>query len=442
MAGEARDRNRLVVARREENVVRSGRNRWVKWVIAPALLVGLTSGSTVAAAQEASPAAGPPGPPAGCEIVADGLMSPRQLAIATDGTLYVTEAGTGGDEVLDIGAPGEEEDAAVASPAADAEPEGPPVTRGTTGQVTSVNQAGEQLVVASGLPSYSFGVGPVGIALGDGVIYVAIGGIYAPDLEPLPNENAVVAIDMASGEVTTVAELGSFEVENNPDGTDVNPNLYGMDLGADGALYVADAGGNTVYRVDPATGEVALLGVVPSPEFPALAAPASPESGTPPAEESEALHPVPTGVDAAADGNVYVGLLGPFVPGTGGVVIAQADGTFVDAATGLITVIGVALGPDGALYASQFTAGGEEGEELGPGNVVRVGADGAAEVVIDGLVTPNGIAFDDTGNLYVVVNSAVFGPPGPPAGQVLRCDGVAAGTDVAAPSDAVATPVT
>ncbi|MDQ3043707.1 MAG: ScyD/ScyE family protein, partial [Chloroflexota bacterium] len=323
--------------------MRNGRNRWAVWVIAPALLVGLAFGNGTAMAQDAAT-------PAGCEVVADGLMNPRQLAIATNGTLYVTEAGTGGDEVLDLAGPEEEIDPAAspaadaeASPAAEAAPEEPPVTRGTTGQVTAVSPDGTQSVVADGLPSYSIGVGPVGIVLGDGMMYVSIGGLYAPELEPLPNQNAVVAIDLASGEVTNIADLGPFEIENNPDGTDINPNLYGMDIGADGALYVADAGGNTIYRVDPALSEVALLGVVPSPAFPAdLAAPAPADSGTPSAEEPEALHPVPTGIDVGADGNVYVGLLGAFVPGAGSVLIAQADGTFVEAATGLTTVIGVA----------------------------------------------------------------------------------------------------
>ncbi len=314
------------------------------------------------------------GTPEVCEVVADGLLNPRQIAIADDGTLYVTEAGIGGDEEL---APAEEEEAAevVGSPVAEALEEaatppaddegdagagpegegGPPVTRGDTGQVTAVSPDGTQTVVAEGLPSYSIGAGPVGIALGDGVIWVASGGLYVPDLEPLANENSIAQITLETGEVTTLAELGSFEVANNPDGTDVNPNLYGMDLGADGQLYVADAGGNTVYRVDPTTGEFALLGVVPAPAL--LEGMAPPADATPSPDQPTALQPVPTGVDVGADGNVYVGTLGGFAPGAAGVLIAQADGTFVEAATGLNAVVGVALGPDGALYASQFASG-------------------------------------------------------------------------------------
>ena len=38
-------------------------------------------------------------------------------------------------------------------------------------------------------------------------------------------------------------------------------NLYGMALGADGNLYVADAGGNALYRVNPRTGELTVATV-------------------------------------------------------------------------------------------------------------------------------------------------------------------------------------
>ncbi len=395
-----------------------------------ALVLCVVANSGVAsAAQDATPGAGQTQLPEGCEVVADNLINPRYLAIADDGTLYVTEAGVGGDEEL---SPPQEEDVeeVVGSPAAEAleeatptegegeGDEGPPLTRGYTGQVTAVTPDGAQSVVAEGLPSYGFGVGPAGIALGPGVIWVANGGAAVElGIDPLENENSVVSIDVATGEVALVAELGSFEEANNPDGTDINPNLYGMDLGADGLLYVADAGGNTVYQVNPTTGEFALLGVVPGPTPPGGAAQGAEAS---PAAE-EALQSVPTALQIGADGNVYVATLGAFLPEAAAVLIAQADGTFVEAATGLTAVVGIALGPDGALYASQLATGAEEQPE--PGNVVRVGADGDAEPVLEDLPFPHGITFDADGNLYVVVNSTSFGPPLGP-GQVWRCEGV------------------
>ena len=232
--------------------------------------------------------------------------------------------------------------------------------------------------------------------------------------------------------MTQVAELGSFEVENNPDGTDVNPNLYGMDIGAEGWLYVADAGGNTVYRVDPATGEFALVGIVPGPQLPG-----GPEAAATPGEEVEDAvqadaspiadeeqggppHAVPTGLHVGADGNVYITTLAAFIPGAAQVLIAQADGTFVPVASGLTLGIGVTLGPDGAIYVSQLASLTSPEEPPGPGNVVRIEADGTITPVVEGIPFPHGITFDDAGNLYVVAYSTAFGPPMGP-GQVWRC---------------------
>jgi len=108
----------------------------------------------------------------------------------------------------------------------------------------------------------------------------------------------------------------------------------------------------------------------------------------------------------------------------------------VEPATGLTTGVGVALGPDGSLYASQLTAG-FAGEQPEPGNVVRIGADGDAEPVLEDVPFPHGITFDADGNLYVVVNSTSFGPPAGP-GQVWRCEGVTDATTTTTSSASVA----
>ncbi len=390
-------------------------------------VLGMT-GITLSAAQEASPVAGPGLAPAGCVVVADGLINPRFVALASDGTLYITEAGSGGSELL---VPADSDDArqAEGTPEEGAATEGDaasPLTRGSSGRVTAVSPEGVQTVIMDGLPSYTEGVGPTGIVLGDGVIWITVGGAAVlAGAEPMENENSVLRYDIASGEVTLVAELGSFEKENNPDGTDVNPNLYGMGLGAEGWLYVNDAGGNTIYRVNPATGEFALLGVVPGPTFPETG---SPDAEASPIADEELLgspQAVPTGLHVGADGNVYVVTLGAFIPGASEVLIAQANGTFVQVAAGFSVGIGVSLGPDGLLYVSQLAS--FESDVPGPGSVVRINADGTTETVVDGISFPHGITFDAAGNLYVVANSTAFGPPpSAPNGQLLRCDGIAA----------------
>jgi plastocyanin len=405
-----------------------------------ALVLGLiTIGVRSADAQEATPADGQeamPLPP-NCTVVASGLINPRFVAVAADGTVYVSESGSGGDEELFVpeemaqmlaeeGEPGAAEAATpeMGSPEA-AEPFG---SRGGSGQVTMVAPDGTQSVLATGLPSYAFGLestGAAGIAVADdGTVWLAVGGAgpFTPFFDPLPNENSVVKIDPATGEVTAVADIGANEKANNPEPFAVDSNLYGLDIAADGALIVADAGGNAVYRVDPASGELAVLAVIPG-----VAPPADmeiPEGGNPERGGAIELDPVPTGIEVAADGTITVGLLGALVPGAAKVLRLAGDGTISDVATGLSNVVDVAAAPDGTIYASQISTDFES-EVPAPGNVVRIGADGTAEVVLDNLPFPNGIAFDSAGALYVVVNTVSVGPP---QGQVLRCDLTAAST--------------
>jgi sugar lactone lactonase YvrE len=391
-------------------------------------------GGRAAGAQEAMPL------PSNCTVVADGLTNPRFVAVAADGTIYVSEAGSGGDEPLFFpeelaemyGVEAEPGAAGAATPEMGspeaAEPFG---SRGGSGQVTMVAPDGTQSVLTTGLPSYGLpeGIGPAGIAVADdGTIWLAVGGAgpFTPYFDPLPNQSSVVRIDPATGAVTQVADIGAFEVANNPDPYWVDSNPYGLDVAADGTLVVADAGGNAVYRVDPASGELSVLAVLPG-----VAPPAEmevPEGGNPMRGGAIELDPVPTGIDVAADGTIHVGFLSSEVTGAAKVVSLAADGTLSDIATGLSNVVDVETAPDGTLYASQISTD-FEGEEPAPGNVVRVGADGTAEVVLDNLPLPNGIAFDQTGVLYVVINAVTFEEP---QGQVLRCDLAAASAQTVA----------
>src|SRR5262245_16137643 len=138
------------------------------------------------------------------------------------------------------------------------------------------------------------------------------------------------------------------------------------------------------------------------------------------------LDPVPTSVAVASDGTTYLGLLTgfPFPPGSAKVLRVGPDETLIDAANGLTMVIGVAVGPDGQLYASELSAD-FTADPPAPGQILGVKADGTTEVVIDALVLPNGIAFDKNGNLCVAAMSAGSGPPGaPPSGMIVCCNGV------------------
>ncbi len=374
----------------------------------------LARSSTRAHEATPSPIAAEPPLPAGCVQVAGNLVNPRYLTIAPDGSLYVSEAGTGGDELLYMPSP-EAATPEMGTP----QPAQPVGNRGFTGRVSKIAPDGTVMEIATGFPSYNVEepVGPAGIAFANEKLWLAIGGAGPGTafLDPLPNENTVVVIDPVAGTVTPIADIGAYERANNPHPAAVDSNLYGLAVGADGTLYVADAGGNTIYAVNPESGDlkvVAVLNDIPSP----------PGTQGPPM-----LEPVPTGVAINPSGGLFVGLLsgGPFPPGAAKVLAIAPDGTVSDAATGLTMVVDVAVGPDGNLYASQISLNFLS-QPPALGNVVRIAADGSHEVVVDGVPFPNGIAFDADGNLYVVANTVSFGPP---AGMILRCDGIATPQD-------------
>ena len=281
----------------------------------------------------------------------------------------------------------------------------------------------------------SFGtevVGPAGIALSNGKIYVAVGGPgpATPAIANPAGENKVYEIDPATGTATEIADIGAYEKANNPDPNAIDSDLYGIAAGADGTLYVADAGGNTVYTVNPSTKELKVLAVVPG----------LPDGGkaNPARGGASEIDPVPTGVLADPAGGVWVGLLsgGPFPQGGAKVIHIGADGAITDAVTGLTMVTGLAAAPDGTLYVTELSTNFLS-QPPALGDIIRVKADGTKDIAFAGLVTPNDIAFDAAGDLYVIVNttSAVGTPP---SGAVLKCTDVA--NAVAAPAEGAATP--
>lgn len=375
--------------------------------------------------EESTPVAEETGPaiPEGTTLVAQGFSNPRFIARGTSGNLYVTEVGVGGDEPFGAEEPSGEGE--IATPGATPMAAEPVVTdftmtRGYTGAVSRVTVDGVREVLVEGLASYGGGVGLAGVALGVGEVYFAIGGVaVGAGATPLPEENTIWRYVVETGEVSQIAALGQLEVDSNPDGTDVNPNLYEMTSTVDGTLLVNDAGGNTVYSVDLATGTPTLLGVVP--DFTALTGGAlDPQLGS--------GQPVPTGLELAADGTIYVAALAEFWPeGTPTIMTLGADGTFTPVTTSetLNWVVALESGPDGNLYASElFGAMTEQGP--GPGRVVRINvADGTVTPVLENVMMPHGLTFDEAGNMYLVIYSMVS-TPGAPGGMVVRMDGVAA----------------
>jgi hypothetical protein len=214
-------------------------------------------------------------------------------------------------------------------------------------------------------------------------------------------------------------------VENNPDPNLIQSHPYDLAAGPDGLLWVADAGGNDLIKVDPASGNIELVTVfegVPSP---------LPNANRGGAQESD---PVPTGVAFDSAGNTYVSLLPgfPFLPGASKVVKVGSNGAVSDYATGMTMLTDLVTGPDGMLYAvsiGQFT---EQGPVPNNSAVLRIKEGDASEVLVDGLSFPSSIDFNDAGDAFVTING--IGAPG--SGEVVRFDRLTsmAGSSLPAPA--------
>ncbi|MGB3331059.1 MAG: ScyD/ScyE family protein [Thermomicrobiales bacterium] len=375
----------------------------------------VTGGVVAARAQDATPAAGataftlPEGVEA--QVLASGLNNPRYVKVIGD-WIFFTEAGVGG------------EDALFATPVAGQQQDtGSAVTkRGHSGTLKSIGPDLTEYTIVNDFISYTFGavevVGASGLGFdGNGSAYVIVGapGPYIGQIDRTGEEAAVYKVDLATGEKSVIADIGAYEIANNPDPMAIDSNPYGGTY-ADGLVYVADAGGNAIYTVNAESGELAVFAVTGG-----LAAPFLPDSGNPGRHGAKEIDSVPSTVTQGPNGNLFVTFVtgGPFPPGLAPVYEYAPDGTKTDFATGLTMSTDIAFSSDGTAYvcvmSSNLLAGG-------PGQIVRVGADGTKTVVLDGLMSPNGIAFDNEDNLFVTHKANGF----PGAGELVRFSGVTA----------------
>lgn len=304
--------------------------------------------------------------------VATGLNSPRQLFVGSDGSVYVAEAGTGG-EIDGEGAFG-------------------PTKFGTTGQITAVSPEGEQSVAIPGLISTDTGFGQIhgahAVIVTDDSYWVAVGDGPVKGLEEGQHVSGVIQYAKEGMAMEQFIDIAAWEAENNPDENpdDVVANPVDLALSEDGTLYIVDASGNSLISWTAADG-LNLVAAWPTPEGGSAA--------------------VPTSVALGPEGDIYVGFLGGF-PFTGSrIEVWGADGelkTTYD--TNLNLVTDVVVGADGSLYAVQMASGfGDAGFIPDSGSVVKV-SDAGVEVIADKLPSPYGLAVDADGNFWASIYGA------------------------------------
>ena len=315
-------------------------------------------------------------PPLPGDVVIGDLGAPRGLAFDANGNLLVAVAGTGGESQFTIMGP--EGEATVSA--------------GLSGRVVSIAPDGTTSNRIEGFPSYAFPMETGGvyriIPKGDS-LWLLFSGNGAGNTGAFWADS-IVEYDAATLSVRNVINLNHFEAVNDPDGRGYDTNVSDIAWGADGTLYITDAGGNDLLSW---TSEGGL----------------------------QLVHAwgndVPTSIEIADNGDLYIGFLGEGMAPGAAKVEHWSGGELVETFDGLNTVTDILLDGD-TLYAVQMTIFGEQGP--GPGSVVILSSDGVTPVA-EGLVTPFGIAKGPDGALYVTFGTLAFEPG--MLGGVLRLDG-------------------
>lgn len=321
------------------------------------------------------------------DVLASGLDSPRKLNFGADGALYVAEAGRGGTG------------ASIPSPSLP----GASLFYGATGAITRIQNGVAERVV-TGLPSLALPDGSDAAGVND-IEFDAYGNAYAivglasnpanrDKLLQIPDFSQLIEIDSFEngGSWTLLKDFGAYEQNNNPDGQDVNTNLYDLLL-TDNIAYVLDAGANDLLSQRAFGSEINLETVFPTTTT------TDPLTGKTVVRQS-----VPTSVTVGPDGAQYIGELTgfPYQKGTAQVYRINNEGKPEVYAGGFTNISDIAFDKSGGLYVLEYDADGIlNGSDAGA--LIYVSPDGKTRTTLadEELINPTGLEIGSNGDIYI-----------------------------------------
>lgn len=373
----------------------------------------LTCCFTIAAGTEAAQAAS-------LSVIADKLDNARGLGFGDDGSIYVTEAGNGGNCQPSV-----------------------TLCAGNTGAVTKVTPDGQQERILSDLPSlaispspnqrfvdgpqelkfdssgnayllYAYGTFP---GSRDAELNAAAGNTIPPDrVVNTPSLGQFYSVDLNTGNLTSITDLAKYELVNNPDGTDLISNPYALAINGNTA-YIADAGANDVLSVKL---DGSNLQAIPLPGQ-TIENPELPPSVSGQVPEKLEVQSVPTGVTVGPDDALYVSELTgfPYPEGKARVFRIGVDGELEVYADGFTQIGDLEFDKDGNLLVLQYADRSLWKGDLA-GSLIQIAPDGTRTTLIsagEGLEGATALGISPNNEIYVTNKG-----DRPDEGQLLRVD--------------------
>jgi hypothetical protein len=346
------------------------------------------------------------------KVVASGLNNPRKISVGGDGSVYVVEAGTGGN----VGS-----HRCLTS------------CVGETGAVVRIDHAHVTRVVTGlgsfAVPSGQAAQGPAAVLLRHGTYYVLMQDMdltaKGANRVGLPNAGNLLSTLAGAVSPKVVANFGAFEAAHNPDRgagpgpkhgqRSIDSNPYDF-VAYRGGFAVVDAAANDLLWLSP-SGRISVLAVFPV-RHERLAAAQKRWLG-PPRFDPWPAQSVPTSVAVGPDGALYVGELTgwPYDVGKARIwrVVPGRKPTVY--ATGFTNVSGLAFDGKDLLVLELASRGLLD--RTSPGALIRLRPHGTRAVLASaGLVAPTGLAVAG-GTIYISNYGSYPGSGDGPHGEVV-----------------------